>query len=83
MPPEGGGLTRDAIRLLRHEEATSAAVKAAMREILEATQAGDTVVLFAASHGLPNAMNKFDIPCCTIRSFRAEGPERRNSRSTS
>ena len=61
VTPEGGGLTRTAIKLLRQEEATSAAVKAAMRDLLELTQAGDTVVLFAASHGLPNAMNKFDI----------------------
>ena len=61
VSPAGGGLTRDAIRLLRQEEATSIAVKAAMREMLELTQPGDTVILFAASHGLPNAMNKFDI----------------------
>ncbi|MEP7085406.1 MAG: caspase family protein, partial [Betaproteobacteria bacterium] len=61
VTPEGGGLTRDAIKLLRQEEATSAAVKAAMRDLLEQSQAGDTVILFAASHGLPNAMNKFDI----------------------
>ena len=61
VSPQGGGLTRDAIRLLRQEEATSTAVKAAMREILQVTESGDTVVLFAASHGLPNAMGKFDI----------------------
>ncbi len=58
---EGGALKRDAIKLLRQEEATSVAVKTAMRDLLEQTQAGDTVVMFAASHGLPNAMNKFDI----------------------
>ena len=58
---QGGSVQRDALVLLRHEEATSTAVKTAMRDILERTQAGDTVVLFAASHGLPNAMNKFDI----------------------
>ncbi|MEO8136396.1 MAG: caspase family protein [Betaproteobacteria bacterium] len=61
ISPTGGGLRRDSIRLLRQEEATSAAVKGALRELLEQTQAGDTVILFAASHGLPNAMNKFDI----------------------
>ena len=61
VSPQGGGLTRDAIRLLRQEEATSAAVKAAMRDVLQVTESGDTVVLFAASHGLPNAMGKFDI----------------------
>jgi Caspase domain len=61
VSPEGGGLPRDAIKLLRQEEATSVAVKTAMRDLLEQTQAGDTVVMFAASHGLPNAMNKFDI----------------------
>lgn len=61
ISPQGGGLTRDGIRLLRQEEATSAAVKTAMREIFDLTQPGDTVILFAASHGLPNAMNKFDI----------------------
>jgi hypothetical protein len=61
VSPQGAGLPRDGIRLMRHEEATSAAVKAAMREMLNQSQAGDTVVMFAASHGLPNAMNKFDI----------------------
>lgn len=61
ISPAGGGLRRDSIRLLRQEEATSRAVKASMNELLELTQAGDTVILFAASHGLPNAMNKFDI----------------------
>ena len=61
VTPEGGGLTRTAIKLLRQEEATSAAVKAAMRDVVELAEAGDTVILFAASHGLPNAMNKFDI----------------------
>src|SRR5258706_8849806 len=61
ISPQGGGLTRDAIKLLRQEEATSAAVKASLRDLLQVTQPGDTVVLFAASHGLPNAMNKFDI----------------------
>jgi hypothetical protein len=61
VSPQGGGLTRDSIKLLPQEEATSAAVKATMRELLQVTQPGDTVVLFAASHGLPNAMGKFDI----------------------
>lgn len=61
ISPQGGGVERDAIKLLRQEEATSTAVKAAMRDLLQQTQPGDTVVMFAASHGLPNAMNKFDI----------------------
>jgi hypothetical protein len=61
VSPQGGGLTRDAIKLLREEEATSAAMKSAMRDLVERSQGGDTVVLFAASHGLPNAMGKFDI----------------------
>ncbi len=56
-----GGMPRDAVRLLTEEKATAKAVKAAMQDILARTQAGDTVVFFAASHGLPNAMNKFDI----------------------
>lgn len=61
ISPQGGGVERDAIKLLRQEEATSTAVKATMRDLLQQTQPGDTVVMFAASHGLPNAMNKFDI----------------------
>ena len=61
VSPQGGALPRDALRLLLQEGATSAAVKTAMREVLNQSQAGDTVVFFAASHGLPNAMNKFDI----------------------
>ncbi|HEY8608622.1 MAG TPA: caspase family protein [Noviherbaspirillum sp.] len=59
--PEGGKIPPEAVKLLRHDQATSVAVKAAMREIMEQTQQGDTVVLFVAAHGLPNAMNKFDI----------------------
>ena len=59
--PQGGSIHRDGLKLLTQEEATSAAVKGAMRDILNQSQSGDTVILFAASHGLPNAMNKFDI----------------------
>lgn len=61
VSPNGGSVPRDAIQLMTQEKATSAAVKAAMRSIIDQTQAGDTVVLFVASHGLPNAMGKFDI----------------------
>lgn len=61
ISPAGGSVPRELIRLLRQEEATSAAVKNAFRDIEEQAEAGDTIVFFAASHGLPNAMNKFDI----------------------
>lgn len=61
VSPEGGSLPRDSIRLLVQEQATSVAVKAAMRELVENSQPGDTVIFFAATHGLPNAMGKFDI----------------------
>ncbi|MBP9712301.1 MAG: caspase family protein [Sterolibacterium sp.] len=60
ISPEGG-LPRDHVRLLTQEQATSTAIKAAMQEVLNKTQSGDTVVFFIASHGLPNAMNKFDV----------------------
>lgn len=59
--PDGGSIPRENLRLLTQEQATSTAVKAAMQDLLARTQAGDTVVFFAASHGLPNAMNKFDV----------------------
>ena len=61
VSPEGGSLPRDSIRLLLQEQATSVAVKAAMRELVENSRPGDTVIFFAATHGLPNAMGKFDI----------------------
>lgn len=61
VSPEGGAIPRDWIRLLVQEQATSAAVKAAMRDLVENSQPGDTVIFFAATHGLPNAMGKFDI----------------------
>jgi hypothetical protein len=61
VSPEGGSLPRDSIRLLVQEQATSVAVKSAMRELVENSQPGDTVIFFAATHGLPNAMGKFDI----------------------
>lgn len=58
---EGAAFPRDSVILLTKAEATSNAVKAAMQNILDRAEAGDTVVLFVAAHGLPNAMNKFDI----------------------
>jgi hypothetical protein len=61
VSPQGGALAREHIVLLRQQEATSRAVKNAMREIVQNARAGDTVVFFAASHGLPNAMGKFDV----------------------
>lgn len=61
VSPEGGSVPRESVKLLTQEQATSIAVKAAMRDIVEQSQAGDTVVFFVAAHGLPNAMNKFDV----------------------
>jgi hypothetical protein len=61
VSPEGIAMPRTNVSLLTETQATSKAVKAAMQEVLARTQAGDTLVLFVASHGLPNAMNKFDI----------------------
>lgn len=58
---DGGAIPRESMRLLTQANATSHAVKAEMAKIVEQAQAGDTVVLFVAAHGLPNAMNKFDI----------------------
>lgn len=59
--PGNGNIPADNARLLTGEQATSKAVKTAMQEILDRAQAGDTLVFFAASHGLPNAMGKFDV----------------------
>lgn len=56
-----GKVRPDHITLLRNEEANSPAVHAALRRLLETTEAGDTVVIFIASHGLPNALGKFDV----------------------
>lgn len=61
LSPDGGSVPSNQVNLLTKEDATSGAVKAAMRNVMEQVQAGDTVVLFVAAHGLPNAMNKFDI----------------------
>jgi hypothetical protein len=61
VSPSGGSVPRESIQLMTQSKATSAAIKAAMRSIIDETQSGDTVVLFVASHGLPNAMGKFDI----------------------
>lgn len=61
LSPDGGLVPSNQVRLLTKEDATSGAVKTAMRNVMEQVQAGDTVVLFVAAHGLPNAMNKFDV----------------------
>lgn len=58
---DGGSVPRDMVTLLTNEDAHSTAVKSAMRDIEARTQAGDTVVFFVAAHGLPNALNKFDV----------------------
>lgn len=58
---EGGSIPRESLHLLVQEKATSTAVKAALRGLVENSRPGDTVIFFAAAHGLPNAMGKFDI----------------------
>ena len=59
--PEGGATRSENLLLLTKEEATSDAVRKAMQNLLGRAQPGDTAILFVAAHGLPNAMNKFDI----------------------
>jgi hypothetical protein len=49
------------IHLLRQEQANSKAVHDLMRTLVHEARAGDTVLVFAASHGAPNAYGKFDI----------------------
>lgn len=61
VAPAGGALRYETIQLLTQEQAHSQAVKAAMRKIMELAKAGDSVVLFVAAHGLPNALGNFDI----------------------
>ena len=57
----GGKVRTEHVELLRNEQANSKDVHAAMRRLLAAGEAGDTVVIFIASHGLPNALGKFDV----------------------
>lgn len=59
--PDGGRIPAENLKLLTQEQANSTAVKAAMQDVQTRAQSGDTVVFFIASHGLPNAMNKFDV----------------------
>lgn len=61
VAPSGGALAYETIQLLTQEQANSQAVKASMRNIMNSAQSGDSVVLFVAAHGLPNALGKFDI----------------------
>ncbi len=49
------------IHLLREEQANSKAVHELMERLVHEARAGDTVIVFAASHGVPNAYGKFDI----------------------
>lgn len=58
---DGGKIPTENLKLLIQEQATSTAVKAAMQDVQARAQSGDTVIFFIASHGLPNAMNKFDV----------------------
>jgi len=57
----GGKVKPEHVTLLRNEEANSPGVHASLRRLLETSEAGDTVVIFIASHGLPNALGKFDV----------------------
>ena len=61
VKPDGGGLSAQWVNLLSDENATAKAVQSALTRISQQAQTGDTVILFIASHGVPNAMNKFDI----------------------
>ncbi len=61
VKPDGGGLSAQWVSLLSDENATAKAVQTALTGISQQAQSGDTVILFIASHGVPNAMNKFDI----------------------
>jgi hypothetical protein len=57
----GGSVPAENIYLLRHEQANAQAVHKVMHDLLRDAQAGDTVLVFASSHGVPNAMGKLDI----------------------
>src|SRR5205814_5565139 len=57
----GGAVPTANLQLLRDSQANSRDVHLALRKLTDAAEAGDTVVVFAASHGIPNAMGKFDI----------------------
>ena len=61
VKPDGGGLSAQSVKLLADENATAKAVQTALTAISQQARTGDTVILFIASHGVPNAMNKFDI----------------------
>ena len=61
VAPAGGALAYETIQLLTQEQANSKAVKEAMRNIMTLAKPGDSVVLFVAAHGLPNALGNFDI----------------------
>jgi hypothetical protein len=61
VTPRSGRLAGEDIRLLRNEQANARAVHEAFGRLLEVTEPGDTVVIFVASHGLPNALGQFDV----------------------
>ncbi|MEN9560237.1 MAG: hypothetical protein RLZZ502_1448 [Pseudomonadota bacterium] len=59
--PKGGAVPPENLLLLKQEDARAGTVKMALKKLVEDSQEGDTVFLFVASHGVPNALGKFDI----------------------
>jgi hypothetical protein len=58
---DGGNVERQFVALISDDRATAGQVRRQMDETLGFTQSGDTMIIFIASHGVPNAMDKFDI----------------------
>jgi hypothetical protein len=58
---DGGNVERQFVSLLSDERATAINVRKTMDDMLGFSQGGDTMIIFVASHGVPNAMDKFDI----------------------
>ncbi len=58
---DGGNVAREFISLITDEQATADNVRRTMDEMLSYSQSGDTLIIFVASHGVPNAMDKFDV----------------------
>jgi Caspase domain len=54
-------LPPSAVVLLKNQEATSNRVKQQFKYLVDTAQSGDTVVFFVATHGVPNALGKFDV----------------------
>ena len=61
LSPQGGRFSRDNVRLLLNQQATSSALRSAVGTFLGRTKRDDLVVIYFSGHGCPTPRNRKDL----------------------